>query len=72
MNEAIELPMKPSVGGMEVCERCGHYQWEHNVDIVVDGKVVRPETKERQGGVCLHNGTIRCCQAFCREFQPGV
>jgi len=42
--EAAEILSKPAVGGMDICQRCGHHQWEHNMDIVVDGKIVRPRS----------------------------
>jgi hypothetical protein len=72
MTEATEILSKPPVGGMDLCGRCGHHQWEHNVDIVVDGKIVRPKTRNRQGDICLHEGSLRCCMAFCRKFEPSV
>jgi hypothetical protein len=72
MKEPTELLSKPPVGGMELCQSCGHHQWEHNVDIVLDGKIVRPKTEERQDGVCLHAGSRRCCVAFCRQFEPSA
>ena len=69
MKEATEVLSKPLVGGMDLCRRCGHHQWEHNVDIVVDGKVVRRKSKKRQYDICLHEGSLLCCIANCRKFE---
>ena len=67
--EAAEILSKPAVGGMDICQRCGHHQWEHNMDIVVDGKIVRPRTEKRQEDICLHEGSLLCCIANCRKFE---
>ena len=69
MNEATEILNKPPVGGMELCQRCGHHQWEHNVDIVVDGEIVRCKNEKRLEGICLHEGSLLCCMAYCRKFE---
>ena len=67
--EEAEILTKPPVGGMESCKRCGHQQWEHNVDIVVDGRIVRPRSSNRVDDICLHDGSLRCCNDFCRKFE---
>ena len=72
MSQEPEILSKPPVGGMDLCRNCGHFQWEHNVDVVVDGKVVRPRTTERHEDICLHEGSLRCCMAFCRKFEAGA
>jgi len=69
MDDANEILTKPTVGGMDVCRQCGHYQWEHNVDILVDGSVVRPKSENRLPDICQHEGSLRCCIAFCRKFE---
>ena len=69
MNEQAEILKKPSVGGMDVCQRCGHHKWEHNVDIMVDGEIIRPKNTERAFNICLHEGSVRCCFAFCQNFE---
>ena len=69
MEESTDILRKPTVGGMDLCQRCGRHQWEHNVDIVVDGKIVRPKSKERQDEICLHEGSLLCCIANCRKFE---
>jgi hypothetical protein len=45
MKEDADILKKSSVGRMDVCQRRGHPKWEHNVDIVVDGKIVRPKNR---------------------------
>jgi hypothetical protein len=69
MKEGVEILQKPSVGGVDSCGRCGHPEWEHNVDIVVDGKIVRRKSKNRLQDICLHEGSLLCCHANCRNFQ---
>jgi hypothetical protein len=69
MSEDAGILSKPSVGGMEVCQRCGHHKWEHNVDIVVDGKIVRPKNENRAPNICQYQGSVRCCFAFCQNFE---
>ena len=60
---------KPSVGGMDLCRRCNHPQWEHNVDIIVDGKIARPKSDQRAPNICQHGGSVRACFAFCQGFE---
>jgi len=69
MKEATAILVKPPVGGMDPCKKCGHYEWEHNVDIVVEGKIVRPKNSERMDDICQHEGSLRCCVDFCRKFE---
>ena len=69
MTEATGILRKPPVGGMDLCQRCGHQQWEHNMDVVVDGKIVRPKSEERLENICLHEGSLLCCLANCRKFE---
>jgi hypothetical protein len=67
--KTTEILAKPAVGGMDVCQRCGHHQWEHNVDIVVDGRIVRYRNAKRLDDLCLHEGSLLCCIANCRKFE---
>lgn len=69
MTESTHILSKPPVGGTDLCSRCGHPQWEHNMDIVVDGKIVRPKTSKRRDDICLHEGSLLCCIENCRKFE---
>ena len=69
MNEATEIFNKPPVGGMDLCQGCGHPQWEHNVDIVVDGEIVRCKNEKRLSGHLLARGIDTLLHGLLSKIQ---